>query len=717
MVPPMGKKSKRFVASLLAVVLLCGMLPAGTARAQEQYDPLHTMLALNMAIVSIHRIVTTQDRIVLDQEYQNIINNLKLGSIEADFDITSLYKELLSFVSGKTLRQEESERFLNRYDQREKNQLVRSLTGVRAYGGGILSFLGSLAVSCTSAYFGYQDAKNELQEGLDEELWRLKKEDIEECNNLQERLLDSSWHLLRQYGLPDEYRLVQKNMDTFYKAVQEPEPGKRLRMLQALEADFRVYPPYWFFRGRAALDAGDAEAGRRCFEQFDAVWRPVLKQDPYRLEVAKQRVRDRLENRAPTEEVLRELDIAREHTPREDWADNLFVGVAYFALGEKARAAECVQPNVDFGYETEISGPVLNAMRQGRPDWASVLPAELLSLTERKETSLDAAPAKAMNRDELVAATQDKEAAAALADYFEGHEEKAAEVLERLSKNSKNPAVFHALCLVEERLAQAPKDCAKVYRWEKQRDALLKEYGDAYRELLPLAEHCSENGSVAAQVFLGDLYRMGWGVEENLQKALSLFTKPAEQGDAYAQDCMGVIYHSLRDYNKAAEWYRKAAEQGLPWAQNNLGVSYYRGEGVVRSYEKAAEWYRKAADQGYHLAQDNLGDLYRDGKGVPQSDIAAAEWYRKAADQGNKYSQLQIGNLLENTWKDLKTAYKWYYLAYLNGHEDAQGKLNDIEGKGLIWDSAPKIPVADIESARAEAQKMYEEQKKRNSNP
>ena len=94
MVPPMGKKSKRFVASLLAVVLLCGMLPAGTARAQEQYDPLHTMLALNMAIVSVHRIVTTQDRIVLDQEYQNIINNLKLGSIEADFDITSLYKEL-----------------------------------------------------------------------------------------------------------------------------------------------------------------------------------------------------------------------------------------------------------------------------------------------------------------------------------------------------------------------------------------------------------------------------------------------------------------------------------------------------------------------------------------------------------------------------------------------------------------------------------------------
>ena len=449
---------------------------------------------------------------------------------------------------------------------------------------------------------------------------------MEECNDLQERLLDSSWHLLRQYGLPDEYRLVQKNMDTFYKAVQEPEPGKRLRMLQALEPDFRVYPPYWFFRGRAALDAGDAEAGRRCFEQFDAVWRPVLKQDPYRLEVAKQRVRDRLENRAPTGEVLRELDIAREHTPREDWADNLFVGAAYFALGEKARAAECIERNVDFGYETEISGPVLNAMWQGRSDWASILPAELFSLTERKETSSDTAPVQAMNRDELVAATQDKEAAAALADYFEGREEKAAEVLERLSKNSKNPAVFHALCLIEERRAQAPKEYAKVYQWKDQRNVLLEEYGEAFRELLPLAEHCSENGSVAAQVFLGDLYRMGWGVEQDLQKALSLFTKPAEQGDTYAQSCVGAIYNSLRDYRKAAEWYRKATDQGLPDAQNALGFLYDMGEGVEQDYRKAAEWYRKAAEQGHPMAQSKLHVLYYEGKDV--------EWWwgRKATD-------------------------------------------------------------------------------------
>ena len=42
----------------------------------EDYDTRHTVLALNMAIVSVNRIISTQDRITLDYEYKNIINNL-----------------------------------------------------------------------------------------------------------------------------------------------------------------------------------------------------------------------------------------------------------------------------------------------------------------------------------------------------------------------------------------------------------------------------------------------------------------------------------------------------------------------------------------------------------------------------------------------------------------------------------------------------------------
>ena len=62
----------------LAVLLISAVLFLGVIPSYAEYDPQHTMLALNMAIVSVHRIITTQSRAVLEEEYSNIINNLSL---------------------------------------------------------------------------------------------------------------------------------------------------------------------------------------------------------------------------------------------------------------------------------------------------------------------------------------------------------------------------------------------------------------------------------------------------------------------------------------------------------------------------------------------------------------------------------------------------------------------------------------------------------------
>ena len=84
--------------------------PAEEFSSSEGYDPQNTMLALNMAVVSVHRILATQSRAVLDDEYQNIINNLSLGNIRSDPEITALYEKLLDITSRKKLRTDESAR-------------------------------------------------------------------------------------------------------------------------------------------------------------------------------------------------------------------------------------------------------------------------------------------------------------------------------------------------------------------------------------------------------------------------------------------------------------------------------------------------------------------------------------------------------------------------------------------------------------------------------
>jgi TPR repeat protein len=65
-----------------------------------------------------------------------------------------------------------------------------------------------------------------------------------------------------------------------------------------------------------------------------------------------------------------------------------------------------------------------------------------------------------------------------------------------------------------------------------------------------------------------------------------------------------------KDLGKAAELYQKAADQGNANAQNNLGVSYENGQGVPKDLRKAAELYQKAADQGNQSA---IGSLKRLG--------------------------------------------------------------------------------------------------------
>ena len=48
-----------------------------------------------------------------------------------------------------------------------------------------------------------------------------------------------------------------------------------------------------------------------------------------------------------------------------------------------------------------------------------------------------------------------------------------------------------------------------------------------------------------------------------------------------------------QDYKEAVKWYLKAAEQGNAIAQNHLGVMYDQGKGVTQDYKEAAKWYLK----------------------------------------------------------------------------------------------------------------------------
>lgn len=108
------------------------------------------------------------------------------------------------------------------------------------------------------------------------------------------------------------------------------------------------------------------------------------------------------------------------------------------------------------------------------------------------------------------------------------------------------------------------------------------------------------------------------------------------------------------NYETAYKLWAPIAEQGDAEAQNYLGIMYYLGFGVSRDYKKAIQWYEKAATAGHADAQRNYGDMLHFGRGVQKDNYKAYKWYFAASQQGNIGAGKQIeviaasGNLSPN---------------------------------------------------------------------
>ncbi len=118
--------------------------------------------------------------------------------------------------------------------------------------------------------------------------------------------------------------------------------------------------------------------------------------------------------------------------------------------------------------------------------------------------------------------------------------------------------------------------------------------------------------------------------------AIALFvgsmTVHAEDFDA------GFNAYQRGDYATALRIFRQLAEQGDADAQNALGIMYDKGQGVAKDYAEAMRWCRKAANQGEALAQYDLGVLYSRGLGVTRDYVQAHMWFNLAAARGEKDS-------------------------------------------------------------------------------
>lgn len=109
---------------------------------------------------------------------------------------------------------------------------------------------------------------------------------------------------------------------------------------------------------------------------------------------------------------------------------------------------------------------------------------------------------------------------------------------------------------------------------------------------LPLAE----SGIAEAQYSLGFLYQSGWGVAQDLPKAVSWYSLAAAQDETRAQFNLGVLLLTgeapvAQDVEAAMVWLNRSAEGGNTRAKEFLVDAYNHGKyGIRKSPEKAEYW-------------------------------------------------------------------------------------------------------------------------------
>lgn len=346
--------------SVIMLILLSGLFNPGEIRADlnEDQAKLQVLQSLNLIAVSLTHILTYNDKVVLDQEYNTIINNLNLGNIP-DADIIALLQELMDLLTNSKIQDHERDYLLTRFDKNVQTELKNRMRSrifdtdliLNPYAGILKSVLYT-----GSFYFNYRSQMDSYAKEKEEGKWEIEAKTMQGFNNFYKKLLKYSWDLMRRYDLPDEWRLNEKQLRDYTDILKEPDLERRYRKLERIENSFRKFPPYWYYRGQAAQEIGNNKEAMDCFNQFQQINQRILRKDPYAASVAMCKTMLKAEQSDPGM-LKSDLELILANSEDADWGNILFAALQYGRMENHDTAGKLILRNLDNGHTSFIDSP------------------------------------------------------------------------------------------------------------------------------------------------------------------------------------------------------------------------------------------------------------------------------------------------------------------------------------------------------------------------
>ena len=329
--------------------------PAGATDANA-YDPIQTLLCLNYAMESLCKVISYNDIVILDQEYTNIINNINASKIKDD-EIVSLFTHLMDRLTAQKIQDKQKTIVERNYERQVSNALYDAISGSTSGTSVIAINPFSLASSAIygvgSSYFNYRKNLEEYKQRRQESEWSIDQQIMNDLNGIRKDFFEITVRLTNKYKWPDEYRLAENQVNDYVEALKDADSERRFRKLERMQADFRVFPPFWYYFGLAAQENKDEAKALECYSKFDETNKGIFRKDPFLAAVNMNRLA-LLGTKATAAQVHQGLDVILKNSQKSEWNNVLFAAMQYATLKEYKTADELLLQNIDEKHDVSL---------------------------------------------------------------------------------------------------------------------------------------------------------------------------------------------------------------------------------------------------------------------------------------------------------------------------------------------------------------------------
>jgi hypothetical protein len=337
-------------------------------QSESMRESKNAVLALNYLHASLNKIKMYNDKRVLEDEYDNIINNINLTAID-DKEIVDIITELMDTLTKHKLTEMEKEKLQREYQEKLDTALSNSLLGVsdKTIGTTIVHFAkkGTEAVTHTlvnplyvvqvanSTYKDYQNTQFNAKNELDKSQWKLKKDTVIQLNNARKKFLLTYWKIMKRYNIPDNWRITEKQLTRFVNVIKGTDEKKKYRQLLRMKNELAMLPTFWFELSLAAHSLGEKNEELFDIKKYESLNQKLLRHNAqYSLMLANSTVYlDTETQKKQIEQILEKIQRVDPRNPER----KLFVAMEYAIIGNLQKTEKLLDENIDDGFLLVLS--------------------------------------------------------------------------------------------------------------------------------------------------------------------------------------------------------------------------------------------------------------------------------------------------------------------------------------------------------------------------